>query len=94
MACLSYLHARAKVGGDPILLELRHEEQEGMTTTLATMAHTEATIRAVGSHEKESMTFKELHSHIDLTYHELSFITGKDIRVRGDQMILKTNRQT
>ena len=46
----------------------------------------------VGSHSKEPASFKNIvEEYVSLPYHEVNFMTGKDIRARGDRMNIETH---
>ena len=66
------------------------EEQEGATTTTATKTHlaqnTEIKSKAARHQDRKTTLFKSLVKDavgLPLQYHEVSLITGNEIRARG-----------
>lgn len=93
------LNAGIKVEGIPRSVSKEHASKEGMTTTTASEswgtqsngAQVDAELKPV----QEALDFKEVvERSFGLPYHEVNFMTGKDLRDRADRLVLEAYIQS
>ena len=83
-----------KVKDVPRSVSKNHTSKEGMTTTSASASwETEANNAQVNAESQllqEALDFREVvEGTFELPYHEVNYMTGKDLRDRADIMVLE-----
>ena len=88
---VSKSNAHTKVDGVPTL-SYQDEEQEGMTTTTADSTYNiveEATLNTIETQDEQPTPFTSLvEDTVGLPYHQVNFMTGKEIRDRSKRIVL------
>ena len=87
-------NADNKVEGVPRSVSKNHTSKEGMTTTTASESWGTDENNSKGKAEpqelQEALSFREVTERtFELPYHEINYMTGKDLRDRADRMVLE-----